>query len=278
MAVAFAVWVAGGVSGAHINPAVTLAFAVRRKFAWAKVLPYMAAQVHRRVRRRRAGLPRVLQRDRRVQPPQQDAEERRPGPRDVLDLRHVPRRVLPRRLRRAADRPGGRHGVPADLRRRAHRPTEHRRRVQPGAARIGLVVAAIGMSYGPNAGYAINPARDFGPRLFAFFAGWGQVALPGTYSIRRPQLHRLLLDTDRGAADRGRHRGPPLRPFIGDILHGRLKMAEAVEGPSRKRSRSLDRRSRGPGSPTVDPAVVPRDERERVNDPRDTRTDQQASA
>src|SRR6201999_3009936 len=45
MAVAFAVWVAGGVSGAHINPAVTLAFAVRRKFAWAKVLPYWGAQL-----------------------------------------------------------------------------------------------------------------------------------------------------------------------------------------------------------------------------------------
>src|ERR1700752_1957766 len=45
MAVAFAVWVAGGVSGAHINPAVTLAFAARRKFAWAKVLPYWGAQV-----------------------------------------------------------------------------------------------------------------------------------------------------------------------------------------------------------------------------------------
>src|ERR1700749_3269465 len=39
MAVAFAVWVAGGVSGAHLNPAVTLAFAARRKFAWVKVLP-----------------------------------------------------------------------------------------------------------------------------------------------------------------------------------------------------------------------------------------------
>ena len=45
MAVAFAVWVAGGVSGAHLNPAVTLAMAVRRKFAWGKVLPYMGVQV-----------------------------------------------------------------------------------------------------------------------------------------------------------------------------------------------------------------------------------------
>ena len=44
-AVAFAVYVAGGISGAHLNPAITLAFAIRRKFAWGKVLPYMAAQV-----------------------------------------------------------------------------------------------------------------------------------------------------------------------------------------------------------------------------------------
>ena len=44
-AVAFGVYVAGGISGAHINPAVTLAFAARRGFPWRKVPGYLAAQV-----------------------------------------------------------------------------------------------------------------------------------------------------------------------------------------------------------------------------------------
>ena len=45
LAVAMGVYVAGGASGAHLNPAVTLAMAVRRGFAWGKLLPYWAAQV-----------------------------------------------------------------------------------------------------------------------------------------------------------------------------------------------------------------------------------------
>ncbi len=38
---------------------------------------------------------------------------------------------------------------------------------------VGAVVLAIGTSMGSNSGYAINPARDLGPRLFTYIAGWG---------------------------------------------------------------------------------------------------------
>ncbi|XP_028851859.1 aquaporin-3a isoform X1 [Denticeps clupeoides] len=38
---------------------------------------------------------------------------------------------------------------------------------------VGFVVLVVGLSMGLNSGYAVNPARDFGPRLFTAIAGWG---------------------------------------------------------------------------------------------------------
>ena len=47
---------------------------------------------------------------------------------------------------------------------------------------IGILIAVIGGSLGPLTGFAMNPARDFGPKLFAYFAGW-DFALSGARDI-----------------------------------------------------------------------------------------------
>ncbi|ETE60435.1 hypothetical protein L345_13823, partial [Ophiophagus hannah] len=51
----------------------------------------------------------------------------------------------------------------------------------------GLLVVLIGMSMGMNTGYAINPSRDFPPRIFTALAGWGlEVFHPQGREYRRP--------------------------------------------------------------------------------------------
>jgi glycerol uptake facilitator protein len=231
MAVAFGVWVAGGVSGAHLNPAVTLAFAVRRKFSWAKVAPYMAAQAVGAF----AGAALVfLVYHNAIDAFDLAAKTPRGGGQALATysiFATFPSSVF--------------HGAVAgplidqivgtafllifvvaviDVRNAA---------VQSNLAplAIGLAVAAIGMSYGANAGYAINPARDFGPRLFAYFAGWGRVALPGTYSKAGFAFSNYFWIPIAGPLIGGVAGVIIYDLFIGDVLHARLKKNEDVSGP-----------------------------------------------
>lgn len=48
---------------------------------------------------------------------------------------------------------------------------------------IGLLVALIGASTAPLTGFAMNPARDFGPKLMTFLAGWDEIAFTGGRDI-----------------------------------------------------------------------------------------------
>lgn len=53
--------------------------------------------------------------------------------------------------------------------------TDPKNRIPKGAqpALMGVMLSAICIGFGLNAGNAMNPARDFGPRLFTLVAGYG---------------------------------------------------------------------------------------------------------
>jgi glycerol uptake facilitator protein len=58
---------------------------------------------------------------------------------------------------------------------------------------VGLGVVAIGMSFGGLHGYAINPARDFGPRLLTVVAGFKNNGLTdGTNAFWVPIVGPIL--------------------------------------------------------------------------------------
>jgi len=180
LAVTLAVYVAGGVSGAHINPAVTFANAVKGDFPWYKVIPYWISQTvgafagaalvyldyykainawnlanHVATRASSGGLTTYSIF---ATFPAQYFNSNMFGPflDQVIGTFFLVLFVL----------------AIGDVRNQA---------VQSNLAplMVGFAVAAIGMSFGVDAGYAINPARDFGPRLFTWFMGWGQNAFPG---------------------------------------------------------------------------------------------------
>jgi glycerol uptake facilitator protein len=176
MAVVFGVYVAGGVSGAHINPAVSVAFAAFGRFPWSKVPGYVVAQVAGAM----AGAALVYM-----------------TYRDAIQAYETENGIV---------RDGGDATVGVFVTGPAGYFTDYwgpfitevvgtafllliifavvdLMNLPPKANLapliIGLGVFAIGMSFGANSGYAINPARDFGPRLIAAFMGWGDAAFPG---------------------------------------------------------------------------------------------------
>jgi len=58
---------------------------------------------------------------------------------------------------------------------------------------VGLTVIAIGISFGALHGYAINPARDLGPRLFITLAGFRNNGLTdGTFQFVVPLIAPLI--------------------------------------------------------------------------------------
>ena len=79
-----------------------------------------------------------------------------------------------------------------------------------GPILFGGLVVAIGMCFGFNAGYAINPARDLGPRLFTFVGGWGgEVFRAGNGWWWVPIVGPLVGRAARRLALRPAHRAPP---------------------------------------------------------------------
>lgn len=172
-AVMLGIYVAGAISGAHINPAVTFALAVRGKFPWNKVLPYWGSQIlgafvaaailffvyqgaitHFIVLSAVHGapLPNIAQA---VGGVFYTSPKPFVGPFGAFCDEFLGTALLVGLIFAIVDA-----------------------RNQPVQANmnpliIGFLIVAIGASFGLNTGYAINPARDFGPRLWIAIVSGG---------------------------------------------------------------------------------------------------------
>lgn len=159
--VTLAIYVSGRISGAHLNPAVTLAVAAFRGFPWKKVAPYMLAQVAGAF----AGAAIVYQEYK----PQFDlVDPLRNHTAGVFTtfpaFPNIPAAGLFDQILGTALLLIVILAVNDD---RNIAPTGNLAPVM-----VGLGVVAIGMAFGSLYGYAINPARDFGPRLLTVLAGF----------------------------------------------------------------------------------------------------------
>lgn len=190
VAIALAIYATGAVSGCHINPAITLAFAAWRGFPWRKVLPYIAAQVagafaaaavlyglfHGAIAHFEA---------------QHSIVRGQPGSQlsAMMYGEYFPNPAILGTDAAAWAQVSHLQAFCAELVGTAFLAFFVFALVDPqnwGAPRgnmfalfIGLTVSIVISIIAPLTQAALNPARDFGPRLWALLAGWGPIAIPG---------------------------------------------------------------------------------------------------
>ncbi|GMG15604.1 unnamed protein product [Phytophthora fragariaefolia] len=173
LGILFGIHVCGGVSGAHLNPAVTVTLAMFRRFEWKKVPCYIVAQMLAAFLASAIVYmvydPLIAVSDP-LKKSTQGIFATYPYSNDVpIGTCFMTEVVGTALLVGCLFAIGDEMNKPAS-------PYS-----QPGA--VALLVVAIGMAFGMNTGYAINPARDLGPRLFTLCAGWGSKVfmLSGSY-------------------------------------------------------------------------------------------------
>jgi glycerol uptake facilitator protein len=187
MAVAFAVYAIGWISGAHLNPAVTLGMAVIGNLDWGFVPGYIAAQMTG------AFLGAVLVWLAYL--PHWEVTENKPAKLAVFCTAPAIRKPAQNLITEIIGTFFLVLGVLAILSPKNLNP-EQGWDAGFGPFLVGLLVFAIGLSLGGPTGYAINPARDLGPRL----------------------AHFVLPIAGKGDSDWGYAWVPVLGPIAGGIL------------------------------------------------------------
>ena len=160
LAVTFGIYVSGKISGAHLNPAVTLGLAVTSRFPWSKVWYYVIAQMIGCFLGAAIVFAVYYGKWIEVDPTFSHTAgvfatfPAVPGFLYGFVDQVVGTFILVFLILATGDA----NNTPAGS--------------NLGPIIVGLIIVAIGMSFGFMHGYAINPARDLGPRLFAVIAGF----------------------------------------------------------------------------------------------------------